>query len=383
VRVVVGVERRGDRDPLAVVDRGVGGDRAQDRLGVGPREVAQPVGDARQYATVAHPVQQLLGTQRAGGEDHLVRGEAAMAPAAALRRLGRPGVDGVAAAGQRAYSGHGGERMHLRPALLGEIEVVLHQGVLGVVPAPGHALPARPAGVARRPGTTEVRVFDPLAGAAAEEHAHRRGVERVGDAHLVGDLLHYLVGGGPQRVLDHAQHPFGLVEVRRELGTPVGDVAPRGVVVERVQRLVQRVGIDQRAATDTRARQDQAVLEHVDPLDAVHPQRRREQELPGLPRRRRQVVVLEPGTGLQHADAVALLGEPQGGDAAPEPRADHQHVVVAARGRSRRRLLPHGRPDFFSTRSVPVSTRANILSLMPPTGAIGRPRCVATVCDSV
>ena len=75
VGVLVGVERRGDRDALAVVDGGVGGDGAQDRLGVGAREVAEPVGELGQVALVLHPVQQPLGAERGGGEHDLVGGE--------------------------------------------------------------------------------------------------------------------------------------------------------------------------------------------------------------------------------------------------------------------------------------------------------------------
>ena len=39
-------------------------------------------------------------------------------------------------------------------------------------------------------------------------------------------------------------------------------------------------------------------------------------------------VVGEAAAGLEDTDAVALLGEPQRGDAAPEPRADDQNVIV-------------------------------------------------------
>ena len=70
-------------------------------------------------------------------------------------------------------------------------------------------------------------------------------------------------------------------------------------------------------------------LSGVDPLDAVAAEPRggrgtacRSQEVLG------EVLVLEPRAGLEHADPVALLGQPQRGDRAAEARADDQDVEV-------------------------------------------------------
>jgi hypothetical protein len=51
-------------------------------------------------------------------------------------------------------------------------------------------------------------------------------------------------------------------------------VRPLWVVVERLRRLVEGVGIDQRATADPGSAEDQAVVEQVDPLDAVAAQPR-------------------------------------------------------------------------------------------------------------
>ena len=168
-----------------------------------------------------------------------------------------------------------------------------------------------------------------LLAVGAEEHA-RPGVgdEGVADAHVVGDLLHDPVGVGERRVGDDAEHPLRLVVVRHQLGAPVGDVRPLRVVEERLRRHVQRVGVVQRAAADARAGQDHHVAQQVDALDAVHAELRRPQELAQVPGGLGELVVGEAATGLEHADAVALLGQPQRADAAAEPRADDQDVVV-------------------------------------------------------
>ena len=152
--------------------------------------------------------------------------------------------------------------------------------------------------------------------------------ERVADTHVVGDLLHHLVGIGERRVLHHAEHALRLLVVRHQLGTPVGDVLPLRVVEERVRRHVERVGVVQRSAADARAGQDHDVAEQVDPLDAVHAEFRHPEELAQIPRGLGELVVGEAAAGLEDTDAVALLGEPQRGNAAPEPRTNDQNVIV-------------------------------------------------------
>ena len=164
VGVLVGVEARGDRHAVGVVGLvRAGRDRAEDRLGVGAREVAEPLGEAGQVALVLHPVQQLLGAEGRRGEDDVLGGDHAGARGRGALGLRVLDVDVVAAVGARGDPGDGGQRQHLRAALLGEVEVVLDQGVLGVVAAARHALAAVEAGVAGRALTAEERVRDLLA----------------------------------------------------------------------------------------------------------------------------------------------------------------------------------------------------------------------------
>ncbi len=285
--------------------------------------------------------------------------------------------------------GDGGQRQHLRPALLGEVEVVLHEGVLGVVLAAHHAVAARDAGVAVRSDPAEEGVGHLLAARGlglTEEDADRCRVEGVAHPELVGDLLHHVVRRRAQWVLDHAQHPLRLVVVRRQLGLPVGDVSPLGVLVERVEGFVERVGVDERAAADAGPRHDQRVTDGLDALDAVHPERRVEQEPLQVHRGLGVVVVVEPRPCLDHRDPVALLDQTQRADRAAEARADDDHVVVVGRGRAvpvGRVRGHHARPSFFITRRLTVITLAYVSSDIPRTGANRSSLCTATDCVSV
>ena len=73
---------------------------------------------------------------------------------------------------------------------------------------------------------------------------------------------------------------------------------------------------------------DHDVAQQMDPLDAVHAELWRPQELTQVPRGLREVFVVEPPARFEHPDAVALLSEPKRGDTPPEPRTDDQNVIV-------------------------------------------------------
>jgi hypothetical protein len=196
-----------------------------------------------------------------------------------------------------------------------------------------HALAALDAAAALGAGSAEERVVDQLAGllgaVTTEEHPDRGHVEAVPDTHVVGDLAQDPVRGGRRRVEPDAEHPARLVVVRGELVAPVGDVGPLPVAVERVGlRLVERVGVDQRAAADAGTGQDDHVLQDPDPLDPEAAEPRRPEEPPGVPGGGGELVVGEAPAGLDDADPVALLGEPQRGHRPAEPRADDEDVVV-------------------------------------------------------
>ena len=378
VGVLIGMERGGDRDALGVVHGQVGSQRPENGLGVGACQDTEPVRDVGQVALALELVEELLRAEGRSREDDLIGRERAHGCPPRHLRLRPARLDGVAALSARSHPRDGGQRVHDGAVGLSKVEVVLHQRVLRVVPAPRHALTAPDARGTLRAGAPEVGVgmlAATLVGPVvdvAEEHPDRSGVEGVRNPHLLCDLLHHLVRWRVPRRLDHAQHPLRLVVVGLELGLPVGDVRPGRVAVERVERLVERVGVDQRAAADPGTSQDHAVLDHVDALDAVHPQRRGEEELLRVERRGREAGVVEACTCFEDADAVALLGEPQRGDRSTEPGADDQDVVVG-----------HARPSFFSNRSCAVIILAYVSSDMPSMGAKRTNRWVATDCDSV
>jgi hypothetical protein len=195
------------------------------------------------------------------------------------------------------------------------------------VRAPDHAAPARDAAGALRPGAAEERVRHGHA-RLAEEHADARlGVARVG-ADLAPVLVQQPVGRVVGDDLGHAEHPLGLRVVRRQRGLPVVQLGPLAVFVEAPWRAVERVRVAERAATDARAGDHRHVAERREPEDPAHPEPRRVEVAAQVPRRARQVVVAEAPPALEHRDPVALLAQPQRGDAAAEAGADDQPVVV-------------------------------------------------------
>ncbi len=345
VGVGVRVDRRGDGDTACEVGArltgglavapvvGLGADQG---LGVGAGQLAEPVGEVREQAVRLHAVQQGLGAVGAGGDDDAAGGEGAagalLLPVGGERghREAAPGV-----LGDRHDGGHG---VHDRAGLLGEVEVVLVEGVLRAAPAAGHALAALVAGRAVGARAAEVRVGYALTRlglrravgvlAVAEEDADGCHVEGVADPHPLGGGLQVHVGRGHGRVEADAQHALGLVVVGRQLVLPVGDVPPLGVLEEGLGRYVEGVGVVEGAAADARACQDHDIPEQMDALDAEHAELRRPQVVLQVPGVLGQGLAGEAAAGLQDADPVALLGEAEGGDRASEPRTHDDDVVV-------------------------------------------------------
>lgn len=210
----------------------------------------------------------------------------------------------------------------------GEIQVILDEGVLRADAATRHARTTLGAPGPLGAGTTEERVGCGLA-TVTEVDAHRSRGERVAHAHVLGDLLHDLVRGSDRRVRLDPEHPTRLVVVRIQLTLPVRDGTPLRVLEELRRRLVQRVGVVERASADACPRHHQHVGQQMDTLDAVAAERRSPQVLTQTPTGLGQFVIGEPSAGFQHRHPVALLDGPQRGNAAAEPGADDQYVVVA------------------------------------------------------
>ncbi len=302
VGVGVGVDGRGDGHapgevhpvrpvrPVRPVGAGarlavapVGGLRAHQRLGVGPGQRPESGRDAGQQPPVPHRVQQRLRAVRTGGDHHVLGPQHPGArPARPARRAPGVGGDGHDAVAPVAVLGDGDDRRHgvdHRAGALGEVQVVLGEGVLGAVPAARHALAALDARPPGRPRAPEVGVRGLLARArprravgvltVAEEDPDRRAVEGLPHAHPFGRRLQVDVRGGRRRVEPYAQHAARLLVVRRELVLPVGDPGPLRVVEERLGGYVEGVGVIEGAAAHAGAGQHHHVAEQVDALDAV------------------------------------------------------------------------------------------------------------------
>ena len=234
MRVRVRVDRAADRDALGEVDRVVGCRDREDRLGVRAHDLAEAIGDPRQRAAEPAPLQQLVRAECSRADDHAARtvhlavlahpGAGALGDDfVALRPVGRadrPDVD------------HGALRPDPSPEPLGEPEVVLDQRVLRPVRAADHAAGARDAAGPWRPVAAEVRVVDGHPG-LAEEHAHARLGIRLAGPDVVAELAQEVVRGivGPDA--RDAEHPLGLVVVRRQRALPVVELRPSLVGEER------------------------------------------------------------------------------------------------------------------------------------------------------
>ena len=262
-----------------------------------------------QAALVLHVMQELRRPVRVGGDDHLLGGvRATVAMRRPLRPAGVTRVHLEPASVERDELVHLVQLVDLDAELLREVEVVRRQLVLGVVAAADVAVAARDAAGAARPDPAEVRVVG-LDARAAEVDADRGLVERLPAPHLGRDLLQDPIDvGGHVRVADDAEHPASPgPDVRRQLVGPVGDARPLRRVEELLRRDVQRVGVDVRAAAHARAREDEHVVEVLDPLDPVQLRRGQPQEVRQIPLGLRDVLVLPAPAGLHHADPVALL----------------------------------------------------------------------------
>ena len=221
VGVGVGIEARGDRDRLGEVVAVVLGGDGGDRLAVGADDVADAVREPRQRAAEAAALEQLVGAERAGGDDDAARRQhlAVLAePRAGVLARDRVAVRAVGRA-ERADLGDGALGEHLDAVALGEPEVVLDQRVLGVVAAADHAGAAADAARARRPVAAEVGVGDGLA-RLAEEDPDAGGRVGLGDAHLGRELAQQRVGGPFALVGRHAEHALGGVVVRARARPP-------------------------------------------------------------------------------------------------------------------------------------------------------------------
>ena len=249
-------------------------------------------------------------------------------------------VSTAPAAGRRSRSaGHRGQRADLAPAALGQPQVVLHQRVLRAVPAAGHALAALDAaGAARaRPRRSTGPVDRRPPGCSPKNTPTGVSVKVWPTPISSATCLHRVVGRGRRRVLAS----------RRASGSPgrsTGASSARQSVMSRhcgssknaSSRLVERVGVDERAAADAGAG------EHRDVRAAGGSAGCRSSPA-AAPRGTAAGPTTSPANSSSAnrrpasstRDPVALLGQPQRGDRAAEAGPDDDDVVV---------VLPGGRP---------------------------------------
>ena len=221
----------------------------------------------------------------------------------------------------------------LRAELLCQVQIVRRHLVLGVAAAAVVAVAARDAAGAPRSEPAEVGI---IGLDARGTEVNRQGGLVVGllPADVVCDLLDGPVDvRGHVRVAHDAEHPPRLVEVRRQLIGPIGDAGPFLCFEELLRWDVHRARVDVRAASDAGAREDENVVEVLDPLDSVELQGGEPDEVRQVPLACRDLLVGPPQASLHHTDGVALLGGAECGNAAAETRADDCDVVVEARHR--------------------------------------------------
>ena len=278
------VDRRGDRNTLRVVNRGIRSHRPDDRLRVGAHVVAESRRKVGKPAVFPKGMEQPRRPQSPAGKDHVSGSERAgtfVEPGA-----GSFGRDPIPSPVERLDI----DRLMLGvdhgAVLLGQVEIVLVQGVLGVVPAPDHASTAFDTPGPGRAFTAEVGIgfFNPF---HAKMHGNRSQGEALGDPEMICNRAKHAVRSGFGRDALHPQHASCLVEVGSKFGLPVGDVAPLRITQGDPVRFVADIAPHQRAAADPGTGQSEGVIEQTQPLNAPHPEFRKPEELAEVPIRGR------------------------------------------------------------------------------------------------
>ena len=291
-------------------------------------------GDPPERAVQPAALQQLVRSERTGRDHDALRGEArSPAPRPGAGALGGDAVAvGAGAVPERRDVDDLTLGVHLRAGLLGEVEVVLDERVLGVVRAADHAARALDAAGALRTLAAEVRIGDGHA-LLAEVHADPGLLVGVPDAEVLAERSQDVVGRVVGGDVGDPEHPLGLVVVGPQRVLPPGvEGGPLRVGVEGGQRPVERVRVAERAAADPGAAGDRHVLEGREPEDPLQAELRQEEVALEIPGGAREVLVSEAPAGLEDADRVALLAQPQRARGAAEPRADDHPVVVEPLG---------------------------------------------------
>ena len=225
--------------------------------------------------------------------------------------------------------------MHLGAVLLGQIQIVLVEAVLGAVPAAHHAATAADAAVSFRPFAIKVGVcmratsgWRAAFSLGAEEDADLGGVPGVFAA---GDFRHafqVVIRWRDDLIGRHAEHLLCRGVVRRHHRMPVVEPRPLAVVPHPVGRHQQRLRIGDGASAHRVAVQHDDMAEKAHGEEAAQPQ-----HWPPQPATQPPVgaghVVRCPALALFHdRHAIAFLGQAMRAHRAAKARAHDEVVVV-------------------------------------------------------
>ena len=222
---------------------------------------------------------------------------------------------------------HAGFWQDLGALFLREVEIVFVQRVLCAGPAAHHAAAAEGAARARRPPAAEVRVRHFLV-RLAEEDRHVRRVESPLDAHLSGHFEKGVVSTRHARIDRDAQHSPGLFKVGLQDGLPVVEVLPPGIGEGFVLGHHERVGVDEASTAHAGPVQNEDVSQQRQLLDPVTENPRHPEELPKVPVGPGEILRPPSLAHLDDENAVALLGEAEGGNRSAETRPHHDEIVL-------------------------------------------------------
>ena len=214
----------------------------------------------------------------------------------------------------------------LSPQLLREVEIVLVQGVLGVVPASDHAAAAKDTTRPRGSRAPKVRIPDQLSG-GTEKDRHVGGLEGPALVDLFRALPQNPIRLGQPWIRGGSKHPPGGDVMRRQRFLPVLARRPLRALEDGRPRSGEGVRVHEAAAADAGPGADEDVGQQRQSQNAVAEELRHPQETPYLPVGVSKVFGPEALARFEHGDSITLLGKAQCGDRATEPRADDQNVI--------------------------------------------------------
>ena len=206
---MIATEPGRDVDPLGIAfPLPVGPRDCKKLLGVRSRPLSELARQAREAARVLHVEQQLGAAVGVGSDDHLFGGVGVMVEVhGALRPTGVAYTHLEATSIERAEFVDLAQLVDLGAELLGQVEVVRRQLVLGVASAADVAVAARDASATPWPDSAEVRIVG-VDSRAPEVHTNRRRVERLASPDVDRGLMEVPIDVGRHvRIADDTEHP--------------------------------------------------------------------------------------------------------------------------------------------------------------------------------